>query len=41
MEQLFAAAFAGSTTRDARPTRLPNAEEWVTIERSFTLQKKL
>ena len=40
MEQLFAAAFAGSATRETRPTRLPKAEEWTTVERSFTLRRK-
>jgi hypothetical protein len=37
--QLFATAYTGQGTRDARPTRLPQAEEWFTVERSFTLQR--
>jgi len=39
LEQLFATAYGGQATRDARPNRLPQAEEWTTVERSFILQR--
>lgn len=39
LEQLFDMAYTGQGTRDARPTQLPDAEEWTTVERSFTLQR--
>jgi hypothetical protein len=37
--RLFDMAYTGRGTRDARPTRLPEAEEWTTVERSFTLRR--
>ena len=40
LEQLFATAYTGQGIRDARPTRLPQREEWTTVERSFTLRRR-
>jgi hypothetical protein len=40
MEQLFAMAYSGQGTRDARRRRVPRTEEWFTIERSLIVQRR-
>jgi hypothetical protein len=37
---LFDMAYSGVGTRDARPVRIPEDEEWTTVERRFILRKK-
>jgi hypothetical protein len=37
---LFEMAYTGVGLRDARPTRVPQEEEWTTVERRFILRKK-
>jgi hypothetical protein len=41
IQQLFDLAYTGEGTRDAKPVKVPKEEEWFTIERTFTLRKKL
>jgi hypothetical protein len=41
LRQLFEMAVTGEGTRDAKPVKTPKEEDWFTIERSFTLRKKL
>jgi hypothetical protein len=39
--QLLGMALTGEGTRDIRRNRLPPNEEWTTVERSFTLQRRM
>ena len=40
LQQLFDFVYNGFSTRDARPTAVAPAEEWTTVERTFTLRRK-
>ena len=41
LQQLFDLVYNGFGTRDAKPTTVPPADEWTTVERTFVLRRKV